>query len=184
MDTNKPHFEPSHPHIEGTDTEQFRALDALFFIDETGKRWEAPIDTLTDGASIPQLFLSFIGDPMSQTVRAAAVVHDAYCGVANKGGKSYHIEPWQKVHRMFYEGLLACGASKLKALTMYAAVRLGGPRWEMDTNNDVSLSNKVPPERLKEEMRECKNWIEKNAPSIDQVDEWMEAREPQLLQAI
>src|SRR5215510_13564176 len=117
MDTNKPHFEPVHQRTESTDTKQFRLLEACVFIDEKGKRWEAPTDTLTDGASIPRLFLSFTGGEMSKDVFAAAIVHDAYCGVANKGGKTYHTEPWQQVHRMLYEGLLACGASKLKALT-------------------------------------------------------------------
>ena len=185
MNTNKPHFEPGpQAKITSTDTEQFRVVETFIFIDDNGKRWEAPTDTLTDGASIPQLFLTFTGGQLSKDFRAAAVVHDAYCGVANKGTKPYHIEPWQRVHRMFYEGCLASGASKLKALTMYAAVRLGGPRWEMGTDIDLSLSSKVPSERLKGEMSECVTWIEKNDPSIDQVEKWMEEREPQLLQAV
>ena len=32
----------------------------------------------------------------------------------------------------------------------------------MGTNKDVSLSKKVPQERLKEEMKECKTFIEKS----------------------
>jgi len=180
MSASEPHFEPGpHAKLTSTDTEAFCVADDFVFIDENGKRWEAPVGTLTDGASIPQLFLVFTGGQLSQDFRAAAVVHDAYCGVANKGGKSYQIESWPQVHRMFYEACLTCGAGRLKALTMYAAVRLGGPRWEM--GKDVSLSKLVPEERLVQEMKHCKTFIEERSPSIDEVDEWMKAQESKML---
>ncbi|MEI7995595.1 MAG: DUF1353 domain-containing protein [Methylococcaceae bacterium] len=183
MSASEPHFEPGpHAKLTSTDTEAFRVAEDFVFIDENGKRWEAPAATLTDGASIPQLFLVFTGGQLSKDFRAAAVVHDAYCGVANKGGKSYQIESWRQVHRMFYEACLTCGAPRFKALTMYAAVRLDGPRWEM--GNDLSLSKKVPKERLVQEMKRCKTFIEEQSPSIDEVDEWMDAQESKMLESV
>ena len=107
----------------------YRTRNELKFVDAAGTTWIAPAGTLTDGASIPPLFVPFIGNPRSRQFMNPATVHDAYCAESNRDGPYYHTARWQKVHRMFYDGLLASGTSPVKAKIMYAAVYLGGPRW-------------------------------------------------------
>ncbi len=108
----------------------FRTKNDLEFVDADGSMWVAPAGILTDGASIPPMFVPFIGNPRSKKFMNAATVHDSYCAKSNAGGPYYHTAPWQRVHRMFYDGLLASGTSPIKARIMYAAVYLGGPRWK------------------------------------------------------
>lgn len=102
----------------------------LQFVDSEKKTWVAPKGTLTDGASIPPVFVAMVGSPTSKEFVNAAAVHDAYCGVGNAELIQYHSETWQDVHRMFYDALRVGGTSPRKAKTMFAAVYLGGPRWE------------------------------------------------------
>jgi hypothetical protein len=92
------------------------------YLDPSGKRWDAPKDSIIDGASIPQVFWSLVGGPFEGQYRNASVVHDMACD-----GKS---ERWQDVHRMFYFAMRAGGVSERRAALMYAAVYRFGPRWE------------------------------------------------------
>ncbi len=118
----------------------FATQNDLNFIDAKAVQWNAPKDTLTDGASIPRVFINIIGDPRSREFLNAATVHDAYCGRGNENGPYYHTAPWQAVHRMLYDGLRVGGTSAPKAKLMYAAVFLAGPRW---SNLRKSTSNKA-----------------------------------------
>jgi hypothetical protein len=102
----------------------------LAFIDAKKRRWMAPVGTLTDGASIPQLALSVTAATSTGTVLSAAIVHDAYCGQLNSQGPSYRRASWEEVHRMFYEACLALGSSEARAKLMCAAVMLYVPRWD------------------------------------------------------
>lgn len=108
----------------------FISFEQFTYTDGKGKVWVAPKGTRTDGASIPQACMSFIGPPTDPQFRAAALVHDAYCAEANRGQSSFESEPWQQVHQMFYEACLAGGTPRKKALIMYAAVWMFGPRNE------------------------------------------------------
>lgn len=107
----------------------FPTVSQLDFVDARANRWIAPKDTLTDGASIPDIFISIIGNPTSAEFKNAATMHDAYCGIGNEDGARYHTDNWEKVHRMFYDGLRAGGTPAIKAKIMFSAVYLGGPRW-------------------------------------------------------
>jgi len=107
----------------------FNTIDALEFVDAGSAKWIAPADTLTDGASIPPIFIKMIGAPTSREFVNAAAVHDAYCGIGNEEGSYYHGAIWQNVHRMFYDALRVGGTPPLKAKIMFAAVYIGGPRW-------------------------------------------------------
>lgn len=161
---------------------QSETIDNLTFYDCAGQAWIAPEGTITDGASIPQIFLSFIGDRSDPALFFAAVIHDAYCGKRNKAGASYHAANWHDTHRMFYEACRLCGTPLVKANLMYAAVRLGGPRWSTtgESFNDLS---ELPARQLMDEMSYCKDWIEARAESLnlDDVDQWMIEREEALL---
>ena len=95
--------------------------DALEFHQNNGPTWTAPVGTLTDGASIPQVFWSIIGGPFEGKYRDAAVNHDYECCT-----KTHR---WQDVHRMFYDGMMANGEAMWRAKLMYFAVYFFGPRW-------------------------------------------------------
>ena len=155
----------------------FPTADPLNFVDAQGKSWNAPPRTLTDGASIPKIFISIVGDPTSPEYINAAAVHDAYCGVGNEELSTYRKRGWREVHRMFYEALLVNGTPPKKAKIMYAAVFLGGPRWN---EPDVSLSH-IPDEVLLQEMEWCLEWIDLVDPMPDEIAQWMEDRGQLLL---
>lgn len=106
-------------------------LEPLVFHQTRGQRsWTAPTGTYTDGASIPQIFWSVIGGPFEGKYRDAAVNHDYECCAKQ--------HPWQDVHRMFYDGMMARGLEFWRASLMYFAVYFFGPRWPKPS---------VPPKR-------------------------------------
>lgn len=109
----------------------------LGFVDSGNGRWVAPVGTLTDGASIPRIFIAVMGNPRSREFANAAALHDAYCGVGNEDLPEYHSRDWRAVHRMFYDGLRVGGTDEIRAKIMFAAVWLGGPRWG-DIGRDLS----------------------------------------------
>ena len=144
------------------------------FIDSFGKEWVAPAGTRTDGASIPQAFLSVVGDKFNPAFLDAAVVHDAYCGSENAGGPSYQAASWQYVHYMFYEALLTSGVPEEKAKIMFTAVYMGGPRWGEDADQNIlgrsngELTTVVTDETVAE-FEEMVNWIETDNPTPEEI---------------
>lgn len=97
------------------------------FIDDQGRRWDAPAGSVVDGASIPSVFWNkFIGPPFVGDYRKASVVHDVACDLKRR--------PHRETHRMFYEACLVGGVSEAKAKAMYWAVRSFGPRWRLDAD--------------------------------------------------
>ena len=108
----------------------FKTKNQLEFSDAENRVWIAPAGILTDGASIPVIFVPFFGSPRDRKFLNAATVHDSYCAKSNRNNSYYHAAPWQDVHRMFYDALLVSGTNSVKAKIMYAAVYLGGPRWK------------------------------------------------------
>jgi len=103
------------------DGRNMQVAQSFGFVDSQARKWEVPVGTVTDGASIPQPFWSIIGSPFSGKYRLAAVIHDYYC--ATKYRK------WKDTHDAFYETMLASGEEKRTALLMWAAVYRFGPRW-------------------------------------------------------
>lgn len=147
------------------------------FIDAQGQTWTAPPQTLTDGATIPVIFAPLIGDRQSREYVMAAALHDAYCGVGNDHLATFRTRPWRDVHRMFYEALLVNGTQPKTAKIMYAAVFLGGPRWDDPERTLDSLPQKM----LLQEMEWCLKWIELTDPTPEEIEKWMEERERLLL---
>jgi len=81
---------------------------------------------------------------------------------------------------MFHEGCLAGGVSPLKAKLMYLAVRNFGPRWAttrgiMTLPDGSSLAAgsaiELRPEMSEDDYQRLMKWIEKDDPSLDQIDE-------------
>lgn len=103
------------------DGRRFSLSSDFTYVDPSGRRWEAPMGLVTDGASIPTPFWSVIGGPFEGLFREAAVVHDAACCA--------QMQPWEDVHHMFYDAMRCSGVSEAKAKTMFWAVWSFGPRW-------------------------------------------------------
>ena len=108
-----------------------RVVEPFGFEERSSRRWPVPVDTKVDGASIPQALWSLIGGPFEGKYRDASVVHDYYCDVRT--------EPWEAVHRVFYNAMRASGASEARAKLMYAAVRFAGPRWSDTVVDNTNL---------------------------------------------
>ncbi|WP_238365818.1 DUF1353 domain-containing protein [Mesobacterium pallidum] len=120
---------PERIELAGRAYPFFPVSRPLTFVDARNYRWVAPEGTLTDGASIPPAFVSVVGQPTSPEFRAAAALHDAICGVGNEALPGFHSSTWEDAHRMFYEALRVGGTDERRAKVMFAAVYLGGPRW-------------------------------------------------------
>ena len=132
-------FSAPHAKVARAERDQWVLEEDFVYVDSFGKEWVAPAGTITDGASIPQAFLSATGDRLDGDYLDAAVIHDAYCQTDNAFLDIYRTETWQYVHYMFYEALLTSGVPEQQAKIMYTAVYLGGPRW----GEDVELNGAV-----------------------------------------
>ena len=107
------------------------------YIDPEGNKWDAPVGSVIDGASIPKFAWSFIGGPFEGKYRNASVIHDVACHQKQR--------PWDKVHETFYYAMRASGVDDGLAGTIYGAVYYFGPRWEeavtvQVANEDVEKS--------------------------------------------
>jgi hypothetical protein len=123
----------------------FRPLsEPLNFVDAAGRNWVAPKGTLTDGASIPPVFLSMFGSPTDPKFAKAGALHDSYCGIGNERTPYYHTRPWKETHRMFYEALRVSGTPERQAKTLFAAVYMAGPRWLFSRAEPVVSSQGSP----------------------------------------
>ena len=151
----------------------FNRLSApLQFTDGEGRKWLAPEETLTDGASIPAVFVPIIGQPREPKFANAAALHDAYCGIGNETGPVYHAKTWQEVHRLLYDALVASGTDPTKAKIMFAAVWLGGPRWYDDGGSDSSLAS-VPPAIKIEALRKTTTMIRDTQPDMPKLIDFL-----------
>lgn len=100
-------------------------LAPFSYVEPTGRVWDAPTGSVTDGASIPRIGWTIIGGPFEGSYRDAAVVHDVAC--------VKRTADWHDVHRMFYTAMLADKVNIIQAKIMYAAVYHFGPRWPVVT---------------------------------------------------
>lgn len=172
-----------------------KLLDTFGFIDPAGKHWDAPVGYVTNGASIPWGLWNIIGGPYDGPYRDAAVIHDYYC--------EKKLRPWEDTHRMFYDAALARGTGDGVASTMYGALRLGGPRWnvaELPTGTrraelfwfltpahaqakvDPGLTTKgaATTDAVKKAFEELQAWIAREKPTPQQIDKRVEEVRKQL----
>lgn len=103
------------------DGRSMKLLEDVKFIDSKGRIWLAPAGSIIDGASIPRFFWRFIGAPFVGYYRRASVIHDVYC--------KNEAVPSPEVHAMFHEAMLVDKTPRRKAIQMWIAVRLFGPRF-------------------------------------------------------
>jgi hypothetical protein len=168
---------PEPVRIEGRRLAFFPIATELAFVDGRNRQWVAPARTLTDGASIPLIFVPIVGEPTDPAFVNAAAVHDAYCGIGNEAGPVYRSAPWQEVHRVFYDTLIVGGTPKPKAQLMYAAVYLGGPRWyPQSRREDVGL-DLLPVPLRRAALVDTRTFIETTSPSFRQLMRYLEWKE-------
>jgi hypothetical protein len=156
---------------DGRNTELL--LDVTY-TDPAGKMWSAPKGFISDGASIPQVFWSIVGGPWDGPYRNAAIVHDQYCVTKS--------EPSPDVHRMFYKACRAEGVTEVKAKALYAAVRIGGPKWGDDQPPKFPFfwlrTSRTPPSIGKLiggpwlGPDRITAWVESNNPSLEDIDKF------------
>jgi hypothetical protein len=83
---------------------------------------------LTDGASIPKVFWSVVGNPLENDLLKPAVIHDCLYTIMKL--------PRAECDKLLKEMLLFNGASKAKAYSIYVVVRIfGGTHWKKDTTD-------------------------------------------------
>nr|WP_175657866.1 DUF1353 domain-containing protein [Burkholderia vietnamiensis] len=116
------HYDNLPPLVEWLEDGRHMRLKRPFgYVQESGREWPVPAETVVDGASIPRVFWSLIGGPFEGRYRDASIVHDYYCDVRTCS--------WQDTHRVFYEAMLCSGVATPKAKVMYYAIYRFGPRW-------------------------------------------------------
>ncbi len=101
---------------QGTERDM-RVLEPFWYLDPAGRRWDVPIGTVINGASIPRTLWSSVGSPYTGPYRRAAVVHDAVVG--REGVLRAEADS------MFYFACLAGGCTPIQAKLLYAGVRIG-----------------------------------------------------------
>lgn len=102
----------------------------FLYTDPNNNLWPVPAGHISDGASIPRQYWSFIGSPLTGKYRDAAIVHDYYCQKFDTAWPEPYKRSWQSVHRSFYYAMLARGVEKSRADFIFGAVYHCGPRWE------------------------------------------------------
>lgn len=106
------------------------------FTDPYDRRWHAPSNFKTDGASIPRAFWSVVGSPFTGYYRRASIIHDKACETAGDDP-----EARRAADRMWYHACRAGGCSTREATILYIGVRIGAhlrnvPHWSGAANDD------------------------------------------------
>ena len=120
----------------GGDDRDMKLMQNFAFTGPDMKRWVAPKGSVVNGASIPAALWSTAGPPFVGDYRRATVIHDVAC--------EEKTEPHDEVHRAFYFAMRADGVGRLKANTMYQAVKQLGqggistPAWRRRSARPVS----------------------------------------------
>lgn len=104
--------------IKAYDAYRFITLAELSYTTKKGITHTVPIDFITDGASIPKIFWSWIGSPFTGLYRRSSLIHD----------RLYAIQKTTRLYadRVFLEGMKDDGVSFWKRQMMFYAVRFKG----------------------------------------------------------
>ena len=121
---------PGRGHFDGIldlrpvgDGRHMKILNRFSYTDWEGHRLTADAGFVSDGATIPRAAWTLVGGPWDGLYIQAAIVHDVGCVT--------HELSWQITDRLFYEAMIDSNVPKAQALTMYYAVLVGGPRWQL-----------------------------------------------------
>ena len=92
--------------------------------DFLGKTIVVPKGFVSDGASVPRALWN-VYPPFGKYLEAA-IVHDYYCVLGEKGESPID---YKDAAEVFKEAMKVCGVSWWRRNKMYWAVRLGGPKF-------------------------------------------------------
>ena len=110
-------FRNAYLHPEGKNLEYRRLQETFWFIID-GKIFEMSPGFWWDGASIPQIFWSIIGDPWSEDIAPGALIHDVLYA-------TQYYERW-KADEILYEVNKLNKMNTVKNHLVYRAVRTAG----------------------------------------------------------
>jgi hypothetical protein len=158
---------------EGGDDRDMRVLEPFSYIDPSGTRWNAPVDSIIDGASIPRALWTLVGSPYTGDYRRASIVHDVACDLA--GGNS---AMRRAADRMFYHGCRAGGCSVRQSIILYLGVRIGAilpfvPQWAPAlalADAGPRLARSAAEERMEADFRQAGEMILEPG-EVDDIDE-------------
>ncbi len=177
----KSYFTPTEITLKELEGSKFKELVAenLTFVDTDGVQWTAPVGTWTDGATVPRLALAITDGRFEKMFLKAAVIHDAYCQKENKDRHPpYQSSPWKDVHEMFHQACIAGGTPSIRAYLMFASVHWFGPRWD----DPESEAQQVPADLAQVGFSATKQWIEKEQPSVKEIEANIAQRERVIMQ--
>lgn len=110
--------------VRGIDEDEWELLKTVVYFDKlTSTQIEVKAGTITDLASIPKIFRSFVQRSDHRTW-APSYIHDMLYIKKGKIGKKRLTR--RECDRIFYDALRCNGVSWMKARMMYLAVRIGG----------------------------------------------------------
>jgi hypothetical protein len=105
---------------ENVPDRDMRLLADFWFEDSKGVRWDAPVGSEINGASIPRPLWSLVGSPYTGDYRRASIVHDIACDRA-AGDRAAR----RAADKMFFEACRAGGCTRWQATVLYIGVRIG-----------------------------------------------------------
>ena len=151
-------------------------LTELRYADPNGEVWVAPVGSQVDGASIPRYLWSVMGGPFEGKYRNASVLHDVAYGERKR--------PWQDCDRMFYNAMRCSGVSAVEAKTMYYALYRFGNHWKFPIKRgkpvkfEGQMVARAVPRAVPvnvNEVNDARNWIQRAEPSLEQIEQRVEA---------
>ena len=105
---------------EASADRRMELIEAFWFEDRAGRRWDAGAGSIVDGASIPPSLWALVGSPYTGDYRRASIVHDI---AAVEAGSDY--DRRLAADKMFYEACRAGGCSVWDATILFIGVRIG-----------------------------------------------------------
>ena len=129
------------------------------YVDTVGNKWDVPVGTETDGASVPSVFWALY-PPFTGPYRSAAVIHDYYCATKTRS--------WQDTHKVFYFAMRAANVDEKTAKVLFGAVYMFGPRWGPGTSpGQRNAAVKATPEQQEAVVKELQDLVAKENPDLE-----------------
>lgn len=131
------------------DARDMKLLEVFVYTDSNGRRWDAPLESIINGASIPQWLWDTVGSPYTGSYRNASIVHDIACVRATTKSER------KAADKMFWEACVAGGCTEPQANDLYVGVRLGA-WWSPPSAATARGLRTTSTRELKRESRDCK----------------------------
>jgi hypothetical protein len=152
---------------------QMTLLELFTFTDPRGRVWDAPAQSVIDGASIPRALWTLVGSPYTGEYRRASVVHDVACVRAGTDKQKR-----READKMFYHACRCGGCSVAESIILYLGVRIGAiwpavPQWAPARRIDRSgprLQRSASEEQIERDFRRAAEMV-LDAGEVDDIDE-------------